>query len=181
MQFHVKACRTFLWYNLLILTQIHTMNTPEEQKIQWQGQMHVEHERTTLWYIGAVLALLALIAFSIVTASWSFLAVIILASILYVYIQNKHIPSKTVTITKDALIYGDKIIHWNECAYFWMIKYHSHYELHLKLNSRWKDDFRVQTGTADPNQIREFISQYLPENTEHHEKKLDMIARLLKI
>lgn len=157
------------------------MQNQNSNTMQWQGQIHIEHERTTKWYIGATITVLALIAFSIFIKSWSFLLVILVGTVVYAFVHNKSIPPKTVTLNSKGLRCGETSIYWQDCMYFWLIQYNSHYELHLRLKSRWKNDFSVQTGEADTEEIRAFLREHLEENTEHHEKKLDMIARLLKI
>ena len=91
-------------------------------------------------------------------------------------------PSKQkISIFEDGFQYDNAYTAWGECKGFWMIRGQGYVELHIERQRGVRREFVIQTGSENPQKIRETLQQFLPEFTDRHESFIDMLSRILKI
>lgn len=149
--------------------------------LSWTAPSKPTHVRGKRWYVvaGAIVTVLLIYAFW--TQAWTFVAVLILLTILYVLLHGKPHPEHTVRITEKALYWDEKTILWEELAGFWMLQGPGYVELHIEWKTKGKERLVIQTGTMDPHQIAVAFSRFLPGFTDRREKILDYIIRICKL
>lgn len=155
-------------------------NIPTENPlIQWQAPKHLHHQRTRMWYIGAVLFIAACLAYSFYTSAWSFTVVLFLIVVLYSYIHESKPPEKTIRIWERGYVVDDKFVQWSACTGYWFLKGKGYYELHIEKKNGYET--KIQTGNIDPYDIHNILSPLLPELTNKKESVLDTIIRICKL
>lgn len=149
--------------------------------LSWKGPSILHHTRGTAWYAGAIVTIGLLLLFCVLANAWSFLVILLLSIGFYGWLLFKPTPLKTISMSPDGVTYDGEFYPNGAIKEFWILDHGHDFELHIRLFSRLKDDLRIFLAEADAPTVRSFLSQNIPENTEHNEKLLDILARLLKI
>ncbi len=153
----------------------------ERAILSWSAQSRPHHKRTIIWYICAAAVLVAFSGYAIYTQAWTFLFLIGLLTLIYLWTHRHEPDKKVVAIGNDGILYDDKFIPWYECAGFWLLQGHGYVELHIELTNSVATDVRIQTGDTDPFLIREVLSKYIKDLTGRREKVFDTITRICKL
>ncbi len=157
------------------------MPTNTNPILEWQAAMKVDYERSTTWYIRAGILCLLMIVYGILTSAWSLAIVFALCPGLYFLVRNQPHPLHTIRIYENGIEWDGQLQSWNEFNEFWILQGKGYYELHVGNPKKFKRDLVVLTGNADPHQIRDVMSAYLPQTTKHRERPIDALTRFLKL
>lgn len=158
------------------------MNThipTEEPILEWQAPQHLHHERTRTWYIIAALFIIACLGYSVYTAAWTFTAVLIIMTVLFLHVHQEAPQEKRMRIWQKGYALGDTFVNWNSCVGYWILKGHDYYELHIEKKNGYET--KIQIGESDPYQIHDTISLLIPELPDRKERVLDTIIRICKL
>ena len=171
----------FFRYNKRIIHNTH-MDThiPEETPLlTWEAPEHPHHHRTRNWYICAGLCVFGCFAYSIYTAAWSFLIVMILCTGLYYYTHKEKPPHRRIRIWKRGFAMNNDYNEWKECAGYYMLKYSDYTDLYIE--TKLGRTYRIQTGDVNPFTIHDTLSAITAELPDRREKILDTIIRICKL
>lgn len=151
---------------------------------EWLIKEYEEYERTKRWYIFALLFGVLMVIFALFTANYLFALVIILFGIV-LYMHEMQPPLDVYfAVTETGIIIGKNFYRFSELAGFWIIYNPTGgvKNLYFRLKNVVKHRVKIPLLDYDPRPIKDFISQYLEEETEHEEEPLsDRLARLFKI
>ncbi len=159
-------------------------NTPPiEDKVllSWQSSSRQEHQRTMLWYILAGIVTVLLIAYSVITKSWSFTFLLVVSGGLYIALHRKKPKQVTISIKQLGFQYGEEFIPWSSIKGFWVLKHADIEELHIVRNAKMGNEISVSIKNMDTESIRGLLAQFTPELTDKHEKLFDKIIRICKL
>lgn len=158
------------------------MNThiPSENPIiEWEAPQHLHHERTRSWYILAGIFVAACLGYSVYTAAWTFTAVLIIMTIVYLHVHEEAPTKKKMRMWNKGYAIGDNFVNWNSCVGYWMMKGDGYYELHIEKKNGY--EAKIQIGKNDPYKIHDVISTLTPELPDRKERLLDTIIRICKL
>ncbi|MEK7625722.1 MAG: hypothetical protein AAB467_05270, partial [Patescibacteria group bacterium] len=141
------------------------------------------YDRSRRWYFVMVAIGLLLIAYAMMSANYLFALVVILFGIvLYVHEMQEAIDVY-FAITETGIIIGRKFYRFSELEGFWLIYNPPEVKnLYFRLKNVVRFRVKIPLLDFDPRPIREYIKQFLTEETEHEEEPLsDRLARVFKI
>lgn len=153
---------------------------PKNVPLQWSALMHPEHERTSRWYVAAGLCALALIAYAIWTAAWSFVVVIVMIAIAYVWLRSTPPAMGTIRIDEDGVTWHGKLLPWDSLKDFWIVRLPGYTELHMA-RKRVGGEIIIQTGNIPSPELIATLSQFLEQRQDQGERLIDKIIRLAKL
>src|SRR3989344_6428363 len=149
--------------------------------LAWAAPALPVHERSKGWYIkGGVIALL-LIAWGIISGSWTFSVVIVLCAGLYFLIRSHTPEAKPFIIAYQGVSFDGIFTQWDNLKNFRLLQTPTYTELTITQKARRSPTIHIQTGMVDPQLIRMALSQFLPEDSDHEEGLLDIIIRICKL
>ena len=149
--------------------------------LEWQAPSRIAHDRSQRWYLCASLAVLAMIAYGILTSAWSFSVTIAILAGLFYLIRNEPHPQHTIRIASVGIQFDGAMHAWDEWKDFWMLASPDHCELHVESKKFYRPDLIIHTGPMDPLVVRDTLIQHLPQNPAKREKLLDLIIRFCKL
>jgi len=149
--------------------------------LEWQAHEKPQYERTWRWYTVVGTLAIALLAYSMWTASWSLAILVTLVAITYTLIRKQTNVVHRIRIYERGLSLDNRFTPWRDCAGFWMLQGEEYVELHIERKKGQGNNICIQTGKEDIRTIHELLSQVLPYIEGKTEHPLDTIARLLKI
>jgi hypothetical protein len=154
---------------------------PGHAILSWTAPSHPHHHRTIRWYLGCLIVVGGLLVYSIMTAAWSFTALIVLIVALYGWQHRREMPDHRLTITDQGFQFDKRFTPWQLCSGFWTLKGPGYIELHLERQNAIDKRIRIQTGPVDLALLHETLVQFTVERTDRTEDTLDIITRILKI
>ena len=160
-------------------------NTPEQTQevlLSWQAPTLPHHVRGSRWYLIAGTLVVACAAYGILMGEWTFTVVMVLMVGMYVLTHRAPDTLKSISITKDGLVFQNTFTQWKDIRDFWMLQGKDYIELHVAIRSgRFIKEIIIQTGSQDPQVIRSLLSNFIPERTGEQERLLDIIIRICKL
>ncbi|MEK7583967.1 MAG: hypothetical protein AAB490_01875, partial [Patescibacteria group bacterium] len=148
----------------------------------WEGKEHDEYSRGVWWYVIAGLVVLAILIFAYFNNNPLLAAIVVLSIFTFSISEYRGADTRAVEITEDGILVGNDFHSYDTIKNFFIIYQPPQVKM---LYFDPKRIYRPLTGISledqDPNEIREILLQYLPEDIEREEEPTsDFWGRLLK-
>jgi hypothetical protein len=150
--------------------------------IFWEAVSVVHHEKSRLWYIlAATFVLLAIIYFIFTDAASGAVAVIMLAGVYFLAINEKPRVIK-VEINDLGIKVKDNFYAFSSIRFFWII-YNPPFTVTLNFATvgRIGRIITVQLGKQDPAEVRNFLRTQVPEVEGKSEGFFESVGKVLRI
>ena len=153
-----------------------------EVVFSWDFSEFTKHERSLLWYALSVLVVLGLLIFALVSGNVLFAIIIILASIIIIHISRHEPRIMNIKITKEGIVIENRFYPFSEIKNFWIIHEPDVKRLYFEFKSALIPRLSIPYQEQDPNQLREFLLEYIEENDEREGEPIsEAVARWLKL
>jgi hypothetical protein len=157
------------------------MQTNTNTLLEWQAPTRSDRVRSDQWYaIGGALCAV-MIAYGILSGSWSLSLIFALVPALYYVLRNKSHSKHTIRLKETGIEYDGRLTPWAEWKEFWILEGTDYYELHIAAVRTTRSELVIQTGEIDPYAIRDALGQYIPQIAHQKERLLDAIIRFCKL
>jgi hypothetical protein len=160
---------------------------PNEQEtnleIHWEVDDSKRYRRGRTWYVVMTLIGLGLLMYAVISANFLF-ALLILMFALVIYLTSmKGAENIHVSVTIDGIQVENEFIPYREIKRYWFVYDPPEVKnLYLDFKSVTKPLMSLPIMDQNPNQIRDLIGQYLPEDfSEDEEPFMDFLGRILKL
>ena len=159
--------RFCVWYNVLMAGKV----------INWEAKEHIEYKKGATWYVVFAIVVLLFIAGSIFFKEWSFLAMVIAATVaLLIYVRR---PARVLhySLTKKGLSEGNNLYNLADFRSFGILNEDNNYSIVLTPTKRFSPRLTVYFPEAQGEEIVDLFGSVLPMEPV----KLDLIDRLVKM
>lgn len=156
------------------VARIQTMN----EEIQWQDYPRRPRKRSTDWYWAVGIISVSIMVTSIILENVLF-AIFILISAAALFIGNRtEPPLVSFHLTHKGVREGRIAYPWNSLESFWVEEEYGEPKLIVKSRKLLAPYLVIPLAETNPDSVREFLRQYLPEE-EHHEPLAKKIMEFL--
>jgi hypothetical protein len=157
-------------------------NKPVPETLSWKAPSHIQHRRSSGWYLIFALVGLGLIAFSLyiqsITASITFFLVLMVLLIVNTQ-QSREVTNK---ITKTGIVSGEVVYPFKIIKRFWILYNPPEVKtLNFETTAYINNRVVIQIANQDPVVLKLVLSEYIPEDIEMEETVTESLARKLKI
>lgn len=148
--------------------------------LSWQTYLYPRYQKSKAWYVFTLLLVVALAAYGILTNSWTFSVVVIIAAAVYYASDSQENPLIEVIVSDMGVKVGNRVYPYTEIGTFW-IDHNPPYvnDVHLVMKNQYKQDITIQIHNVNPSQIRLVLSKYLPEWKEREKNLGESITNAL--
>lgn len=160
-------------------------DSPDQEKksIKWQAPEFYFYEKSAVWFskfsIIAILLLIIFIYLGITQKHFSYYlaAGVVLAAALALFSQARVKPqSANFHLTDDGVEFlGHKFL-WGSLKSFWI----SDDAVYFENKKRFSIPISMPLGDQNPEQLRNYLLQYLPEKSDGGEMLFDKVNKLFK-
>ena len=145
----------------------------------WGAKEFADYKKDTGWFAIMTLVTLALVSLFYWQKNWTAMGVVIAAGGA-LFAQSRIRPKKvSCEVHRSGVVVDGKVHPFETLKSFWII-YGEHPSVRLEQTSRFSAPINMPIADEDPEQIRLFISKFLPENEERGEDVTDTISRWLR-
>ena len=142
---------------------------PGEPIIEWETVEFEKKQRDKKWYILIFTGILGIIAYALFTNNLLMAIIFILSGVLLIMFENKTPRTIKLSISTEGILAHDQLFNFNALESFWIF-----YEpgglklLSLKSKKSYLPYIQLPLGDADPGEIHEILSEFLPEEEHLH-------------
>ena len=149
----------------------------------WKAKEYIRHERGPRWYIAAVITVILLVFWSLVSRNWTMaLAVVAFAGVYYYLHIHQHPRDIEVIISEMGIKVGTMVFPYTHIQSFWMIYQPPFVKtLNLHVDKKLYSHIVIQLGDQDPTSVRQFLCTQINEQEGKNESFGDILLRLLKL
>ncbi len=150
--------------------------------LSWQAPEYEQQRKPRNWYIASAILALILIGVSIYLRNYLLLIIVVMLGVVVILMDRKNPLIFKIEINENGIGIAEKFYPYRDLENFWIV-----YDPPLKtLNFRMKRNFfpflAIQLEDQNPNELREILTKYLPENHEvTEESPKERLTRILKI
>ncbi len=150
---------------------------------QWVIPEYHQYDRTRAWYMVMIMLGVALLAYALITGNNSFAVIIVLLGVIMYLYQQQEPLELNVALTDSGLVLGKKLYRYSELDSFWIIYEPGEVKsLYCIVQGLVKNRLAIPLGDTDPVAVRQFLAQFVVENTTEEDEPLsDKLTRVFKI
>lgn len=149
--------------------------------LTWTAPEYIHQHKSTFWYVGATLFMLALVVWAYFTDSWTMLAALVVFAGVYIYLHHFHPPKNIqIEITEMGIRVGEIFYPYSHVQAFWIHYQYGLKTLNLRVHKQFFHDVVIQLGDQNPVEVRHYLTNQIPEWEGKSERVGEMILRLLK-
>ena len=155
------------------------VNINEKPVFTWSAPEFVSYTKTSGWFLIIVGAALVLVGLFIWQKNWTAVGVVVAAA-LALMVQAR-IKPKTLSCSlyRSGVVVDDRVYPYDSLKSFWII-FGDHPFVRFSQVRRLSTNINMPIAEEDPEQIRLFLSKFLPEDENSGEDLADTIQRWLK-
>jgi hypothetical protein len=154
---------------------------PEDKPVfSWSAREFPNYTKNASWYWLFVLAGVALMAFFIWQRNWA-AAGLIAAAVFAIFAQARVFPKAVkCELYRSGIVVNEKAYPYDTLKAFWIIAGEHPVVRFEQTGTFIKNQINVPISDEDPEQVRLFLSKFLPEDEKRGEDVTDVIQRWLR-
>ncbi|OGE81070.1 MAG: hypothetical protein A2826_00715 [Candidatus Doudnabacteria bacterium RIFCSPHIGHO2_01_FULL_43_23] len=152
-----------------------------QDQISWEASEFAHYEKSGRWYIILLVVGILILAYALWREDYlMFATLLILLVATYIFAKKK--PKQIqVKLSSKGISLNESEYPYSMIKTFWI-----HYNppeiktLNFETSQLLNKEIVVQIEDANPNEIREFLTEYIPEDFEREESYPDKLLRRIK-
>lgn len=157
------------------------MDNQNQTTISWEAPEFKHYPKTTGWYIALISVAALIMAFFIIIESDIFAAVSIGLIALLVVIFSRQLPQLVeIELTPKGIKFGTLFYSYKQLKYFWVVHNPRHQTINFQTTALVNNMVILELENMDPDEVRDYLLQYLPEHSEIAETMGQRIMHKLK-
>lgn len=155
---------------------------PQKQiTISWQAPEFKHYEKNLGWYTTLFAVTVLVVGFFVLQSDYFAAVIMLIVAVVTFYFARQHPRMMDIEINHNHIKYGPITFHYKHIKYFWIVNNDNHKTLNLETTTYLNNLIILQLEETDPEMVRIFLLQYLPEHPESVEETFaQKIMHLLK-
>lgn len=148
--------------------------------LNWEAPSFQKNDRTIKWYLGALVIIVALIAYSAWQQDWFVIGVtIVVSAVMFWYIYSINPRDVVYKITPIGFYVDDKFYPFSEMHSFWMVYNESVKNIYIAFNKKYLPALIVNIEAIDPVILEGYLLKKIPEQEDRGENLADKLTRIM--
>ncbi len=151
-----------------------------DNKLSWQAPEFKTYDKTTGWYVTLISITILIVGFFIIQKDiFASITTAILGALVVIFSRQK---PEIVTIELDhkAVKIGNIEIPYKQIKHFWVVHKEHHKTVNMETTTLVNNMIILELNGQDPEKVRMFLSQHLPEHSATEETSTQRIMHRLK-
>lgn len=156
--------------------------TKDEVLLAWSAPEYPHHEKTSRWFIVALVIVGLLVIYGLMTDGWTFSVAMLVFAGTYYVTHRRAPPVVDVVVSRTGIKIGQHIFPYTQLKGFWVLfNPPSVHRLYIRVQGKFHPDIFVDIGESDPAEIATVLNKYLKEIKGMEEPFGDTVVRLLRL
>lgn len=150
------------------------------QKISWQAPEYRHYEKNVGWYVTLISIVVLIVGFFVIQKDLFAAITTGLLGVLVVIFSRQKPDIIPVELDHRALKMGNIEIPYKQIKHFWVVHDEKHKTVNLETTTLINNLIIIELEDQDPEEIRQFLSRFLPEHSETHPTFIQRLTHWLK-
>ncbi len=152
-----------------------------DQTISWEAPEFRYYQKNLGWYVVAITVAILVMAFFVIVQSDIFAAVSIGIITILIIIFSRQIPRRVqVELSNRGIKFDNLFYPYKQLKYFWVVHNERHQTVIFHTTAVINHALILELEDQDPDAIRSYLLQYLPEHSETQETMAQKMMHLFK-
>ena len=152
----------------------------KNEVVNWEAREYILRDKSGLWYVGLAVIAVGLSLLAIFLKQWTFLALVIVATIALVLYTTRKPRTLHYSLSDDGLTEGNNLYTYDEFRSFGVLNEENHYSIVLIPKKRFGMRVTVFFPETEGEQIVDIFGARLPMEPVKPDA-LDKLVRWLRI
>lgn len=151
-----------------------------DNKLSWQAPEFKTYDKTTGWYVTLISITILIVGFFIIQKDiFASITTAILGALVVIFSRQK---PEIVTIELDhkAVKIGNIEIPYKQIKHFWVVHKEHHKTVNMETTTLVNNMIILELNGQDPEKVRMFLSQHLPEHELTEPTPIQRLTHWLK-
>lgn len=157
-----------------------TLKSDEKPVFSWKVAETASYQKDTKWFVFIVLASIALIAYFVWDKNWTAMGVVVAATFALMSFAKTNSKKISCDLYHNGMVIDGKTYRYADLKSFWMVL-GEHPSARFTKPERLSLHVNLPIADEDPEQIRLFLSKYLPEEANRGEDVADVLSKWFKL
>ncbi len=151
-----------------------------QTKILWQAPEFRHYEKSYSWYITFLAIAILIVGFFIIQKDlFAAICIGILSLLIILFAQHK--PKQVeIQLTNKGVHFGELFFPYKQIKHFWIVHNEKHKTLNLETTAHLNNVIILELEEQNPDHVREFLIQFLPEHEDTDETLTQRISHKFK-
>jgi len=154
-------------------------NNEDKPIFSWKAAEFAVYQKDTKWFLLLMVVAILLIAFFVWNKNWTAVGVVVAGVFAFISLNGVKPKKISCKVYRDGVVIEDKAYRYTDLKSFWLIP-GDHPRVRFARPGRFSPAINMPIDEEDPEQIRLFLSKYLPEEEGNGEDIADTISRWMK-
>ncbi|MCL5666910.1 MAG: hypothetical protein M1383_04020 [Patescibacteria group bacterium] len=155
--------------------------TKKTLSLTWQAPEYRHYEKNLGWYVTAIALGILVIGFFVIVQSDYFAAITLAVILAFVIFFAKQTPQAVdIELSGKGIRYGNVFIPYKQIKYFWVVHNENHKTVNFHTNTYVNNLVIFELEGQNPDEVRDFLIQHLPEHEETRETPIQRISHKLR-
>ncbi len=161
--------------------EVETKVSVESDKpvFSWKASEFAQYSKKSIWFIIVSVAAVALALLLYLQQNWTGIAVVVAGAFALLSQARSKPKSISCTVYRQGIVINEKAYAYTEFKSFWII-YGDHPAVRFEPTKKFSVIVNVPIAEEDPEQIKLFLSKFLPMDEKRGEDIADTIQRWIK-
>lgn len=155
------------------------VNINEKPVFSWSAPEFVSYTKTSSWFLIITAVALVLIGLFTWQKNWTAVGVVVAAALALMLQAQTKPKTLQCSLYRSGIVIDDKVYPYDSLKSFW-IAFSDHPFVRFSQIRRLSSNIHMPISEEDPEQVRLFLSKFLPEDENSGEDISDTIQRWLK-
>lgn len=156
------------------------MPAQEQKIISWEAPEYKHYEKNLAWYITLSAIAVLVIGYELLQGD-IFAAIVMLILAGFVWFFSRQRPKQiTISLTHKGIHLDNLQIPFRQIRHFWIVNNQRHKTLNLETTAYLNNLLVLELESQDPETLRQFLLQVLPEHEKTEETFSQKITHHLK-
>ena len=151
--------------------------TKNQNSISWQAPEFKHYKKNAGWYVTLISITILIIGFFVIIQKDYFAAITIaILAVMIIYFSRQKPQIIEIHLTNKDVHQGNLHIPYKQIKHFWIVNKEPHKTLNFETSAYMNRLMVVELDEQDPDEIREFLLDFLPE---HEDTEPTMTQRVI--
>jgi hypothetical protein len=152
-----------------------------QNKISWQAYEFKHYEKNYGWYVATAAISILVIGFFVINRDiFAAISLGIMAIFILFFFAGQKPQIIEIEINTEHIKYGNLIFPYKQIKYFWIVNNERHKTLNFHTTALLNNVMIFQLENQEPEKIRSYLIQHVPEHEETEETFAQKIMHSLK-
>lgn len=152
----------------------------QNTNIVWEAPEFRHYEKTYGWYVTVAAVTVLLVGFFTIQGDIFAAVTMLVLGLIVLFFARQKPETVVIELSSKGVKFGDLIFPYKQLKYFWVVSTENHKTVNFHTNTLVNNTVILELEQQDPEEVRLFLLQHLPEHSEVRETPIQRLIHTIK-